>query len=347
MRIPALLTIALVFAPELASPARARLSGTLVVANKSGDSLSFIDLALEREVARIPVGGAPHELAISPDGRTVLVGEYGPDEAHGGTVAIVDVLKHRVTARIDVGEKTRPHSVVFMPDGNRAVVTLQERDELAIVDIGTKRVLRTLPTGGRESHMVRLSPDARRAYVTARRGEGTLSVVFLEEDREPVVIPTGAGAEGIAVTPDGGEVWVLDRAADTISIVDASSLSVEKQLPSRPSANRVAISHDGRAFVTNGGSGANVVQYLNVYDVATKSRLHEVTLRGGEPGSGAFGILAHEQHVFISDTNGGRILVYDAERLDSPRILLTGREAERPDGMVWSPKRVEGVVSIR
>ncbi len=346
MRHTILLTLALAVGLLGAGRASAQLSGTLVVANKSGDSVSFIDLGLEREVARIPVGRAPHELAISPDRTTVLVGEYGADDGHGGTVAIVDLVRARVSGRIDVGEKTRPHSMAFMPDGVRAVVTLQEIDELAIVDLESKRVLRTLPTGGRESHMVRLSPDASRAYVTARRGEGTLSVVFLDEEREPVVIQTGAGAEGMAVTPDGSEVWVLNRVAGTVSIVDTRSLSVKKRFESRPNANRVAISKDGRAIITNGTSGMKIVQYLNLYDVEAKSKIREVPLRGGAPHAGAFGILAHEEHVFISDTNGGRILVYDLDRLDSPKVLVSGRVEERPDGMVWSPHRVEGVVPV-
>lgn len=32
--------------------------------------------------------------------------------------------------------------------------------------------------------------------------------------------------------------------------------------------------------------------------------------------------------------------------LDSPKVLVTGRLEERPDGMVWSPHRVEGVVLV-
>jgi hypothetical protein len=48
--------------------------------------------------------------------------------------------------------------------------------------------------------MVRLSPDGSRAYVTSRGTEGTLSVIFLEEERPPVVIATGLGAEGLDVT---------------------------------------------------------------------------------------------------------------------------------------------------
>ena len=82
--------------------------------------------------------------------------------------------------------------------------------------------------------MVRLSPDASRAYVTSRGAGGTLSVIYLNEDRDPTVIQTGPGAEGIAMTPDGNEVWVLNRVEKSISVVDTRILRVVDELPSRP-----------------------------------------------------------------------------------------------------------------
>ena len=74
--------------------------------------------------------------------------------------------------------------------------------------------------------MVRLSPDGSRAYVTSRLGTGTLSVIFLNEDRDPVVIQTGPGAEGLDVSADGSEVWVANRQERSISVIDAELLEV-------------------------------------------------------------------------------------------------------------------------
>jgi DNA-binding beta-propeller fold protein YncE len=129
--------------------------------------------------------------------------------------------------------------MAFLPDNRRAVVTMEESDRLALVDIETLEILRIYDTGGREGHMVRLSPDGSRAYVTSRLGKGTLSVIFLEEERDPVVIVTGGGAEGIAVSPDGSEIWVANRTEGTISVVSAASLEVVATRPSHPFAGRV------------------------------------------------------------------------------------------------------------
>lgn len=306
-------------------------AGTLVVANRLGGSVSFFDLELGVEVARLPVGPRiPHEVAVSPDGRRAITGAYGGGDDPGRHLVVIDLVGARETGRIDLGPDSRPHSMAFLPDGRRAVATMELSDRLAMVDVVDLEVLRTYPTGGREGHMVRLSPDGRRAYVTSRGAEGTLSFVFLEEDRGPVVIPTGEGAEGIAVTPDGGEIWVANRDARTISVVDAGTLEVVVTLETPPDPRRVEITSTGRALVPNGaGPGA-----VAVYDLESRQLLENASVGEG----GGFGILAHGSSAFLSDRATGEILVWDPDRPRAVRTLTTGHE--EPDGMAWSPRRV-------
>ena len=127
--------VALLFAIST-SVATQGLSGTLLVANRTGGSISLFDLATAVEIARLPIGPAiPHEVGVSPDGRLALTGEYGPNDAPGRHVVIIDVAEARIVGRIDLGPKSRPHSVVFMPDGRRAVVTLEQSDRIALLDV--------------------------------------------------------------------------------------------------------------------------------------------------------------------------------------------------------------------
>ena len=171
------------------------LDGTLLVANRSGGSISFFDLTTRVEIARVAIGpNIPHEVATSPDGRLALTSEYGPDTSRGRHVIVMDVATASITHRIDLGPDSRPHTALFLPDGQHAVATMQDSDQLALLDLTSMQVVRRYPTGGREGHMVRLSPDGSRAYVTSRGAEGTLSVIFLSEERPPVVIETGPGS---------------------------------------------------------------------------------------------------------------------------------------------------------
>jgi len=315
------------------------LDGTLVIANRGGGSISLYDLATSLEVARLPIGPRiPHEVAVSPDGRWAVTAEYGPDSNRGRHLVVIDIPSARIVDRIDLGPNSRPHSVVFLPDSRRVVATMQDADELALVDITNSTVLRTYPTGGREGHMVRLNPDATRAYVSSRESVGTLSVIFLEEDRAPVVIHTGAGAEGLDVTPDGSEIWVANRREATISIVDTSSLEVIARIDSRPFAGRVAIGPEGRVVVPNGTGGQLVPQYARVFDGTSREMINEAPLRNGEPDQGNFGVLIHDGLVFVTDPGQGNVQMFELETMAPRGVFITGHE--NPDGMAWSPLRV-------
>ena len=333
--------VVLTLAAFLVSLTALALEGTLLVANREGGSISFFDLATEREIARVPIGSAiPHEVAISPDGRWAVAGEYGPNGSPGPRLIVIDIVNARVMGRIDLGPASRPHDMVFLPDSRRAVATMQDSDMLALVDALALEVLRTYPTGGREGHMVRLSPDGSRAYVTSRGAEGTLSVIYLEEDIEPTVIEAGPGAEGLTVTADGAEVWVLNRQETTISVIDAQSLKVVEEVSSHTFAGRAEALEGGQVAVVNGMGGQIVGGYLRLYDAESRAVSHDLLIPGNQSGTGGYGLLVHGKVVFLTTRSGGSVLVYDLEDEDpdAPFTLATGHEG--PDGMAWTPLRL-------
>ena len=326
----------------LASNAMA-LDGTLIVSNRTGGSISFIDLPTGVEVARVPVGPfIPHEVDVSSDGRLALTSEYGPNNEPGRHVILMDIATATILSRIDLGPDSRPHTALFLPDGRRAVATMQDSDQLALIDLEAERVIRTYPTGGREGHMVRLSPDGSRAYVTSRLGTGTLSVIFLDEERDTVVIETGPGAEGLDVSADGRWVWVANRQERSISVVDAESLEVVAELDSRPYAGRIEMGPDGYAIVPNGGGGGEPVpQYLRLFDVQSRAMITEVPLRDGRPQDGNFGVLILDGMAFASDPGEGTIQIFELDGLSNREVMIANHEA--PDGMAWSPIRLNAM----
>ncbi len=315
--------------------------GTLLVANRQAGagSVSFFDLETETEIARIPIGpGWPHEVAVSPDGRLALTAEYGQQDP-GRRLVVLDIPSASVLGRIDTGAGTKPHDSVFLPDNRHAVVTMETQDLLAIVDVTTLSVVRTYPIGdtAREGHMIRLSPDGSRVYVGGRLGEGTVSVVYLDEDREPTVIQTGIGAEAITVTPDGGSVWVINQDENTISIIDPEALVEVGKFEAATQPRRLSNLPGGRMAVVNGNSETAGIL---IYDTETRSVLHELPIPGDEVGAGGFGFFAVDNTGFVSTRLDGRILVYDfANPENEPRTLVVGHDT--PDGMAWTPLRVD------
>lgn len=312
--------------------------GTLLVANRSGGSISLIDLSTRTEIARLPIGPViPHELAASPDGRWAVTGEYGTNDNPGRHLVVIDVSAATVIRRIDLGPMSRPHSVQFLSDSRHVVATMEQSSALALVDIVAGTVLRTWPTGAVDSHMVRLSPDDSRAYVASRGGAGTLSVIALTEDRPPVVIPTGAGAEGIAVSPDGGQIWVANRGDRTISIVNAETLEVMARIDG-PETNRIEFLPDGQAVIPGGASADESVRYITFYDPATMAASRMLELPGNSAGGTGVRLLAADGMLFLADSAGNEIASFDPATGTAPETLTVNRD--NPDGMAWSPLRV-------
>jgi YVTN family beta-propeller protein len=331
---------ALFGATALPAPAE----GTLVVLDKADATASLVDLATGEIAATVPTGQGPHEAAASPDGRTVVVSNYGTREAAGGTLTVLDVPGARVVRTIDVGAGRRPHGVVFA-DARRVLVTAEGARALLAVDVERGAVEAAIETGQEISHMVAVAPGGGRAFV-ANIGSGSVTAIDVAGRKALAHIRTGAGAEGIAARPDGREVWVANRAADTVSVVDVARLAVVAEIPCAAFPIRVAFTPDGkRALVTNARSGD-----VAVIDVAARKvtgRMRAALAAGDARGrvlafEGAtpIGVLVAPggARAFVAHANADAVAELD---LASGEVVRTFRAGREPDGMAYTPLTVE------
>jgi YVTN family beta-propeller protein len=318
-------------------------AATLLVGNKAEATVSLIDLGSGKVVATLPTGTGPHEIAVSPSGKTALVANYGAREP-GSSLTVLDVPGAKVVKTIDLGEYRRPHGVVFL-DERRALVTSEASKSLLEVNVEAGKVVRAIPTGAEVSHMVAATPDGSRAFV-ANIGSGSITAVDLKAGKSLGDVKTGAGAEGIDVTPDGRQVWVTNREADTVTVVDARTLKVLGSLASASFPIRAKATPDGRhVLVSNARSGD-----VSVFSVADRSLARRVPLpvqaaadkEGRLMAEGPFGnsslpigILAEPggRRAFVAHANGDTISVVDLTEWKRVGSLTAGKE---PDGMGYS-----------
>lgn len=314
--------------------------GTLVVVNRDGGSISFIDLPTGIEMARHPVGPrVPHELAISPNGRTAVSSEYGTGDNPGTKVLVFDVPSASLIGEIDLGPETRPHSFAFFPDGRRIVASMERAGAIAVIDLFDRRVIDTFAVGGSDNHMVRLSPDGNIAYVAGRGGPGTLSIIDLTGEREMTVIETGEGAEGLAVSPDGSQVWVGNRADRNVSVIDTRRRRVVDTIELEGSPVRVEISDGGRVVIPTGGAFGEVAPPgISIFDLETRERIGRQIVREAREGPGGFAINIVGEFVYGGDRAANSVLIFDLDNFEAPRVLPTG--LNNPDGIVYSPFRM-------
>ena len=179
----------------------------------------------------------------------------------------------------------------------------------------------------------------------------TVTAIDLATGTKLADLVTGEGAEGIAVTPDGSEVWVTNRAADTISILDPRSLEVRETVACAGFPIRVAMTPDGtRALVSVARAGEVVV-----FDVETRQELVRRKLDLStvpDASSRLFGDTFGESPVpvglvihpagdiaWVAATQADAVVVVKTGDLVVKDLLQAGRE---PDGMSFSPASVGG-----
>ncbi len=327
---------------EKAAPGTAPGTGTLVVLNKDEASVSLLDRVTGKEFAKLDTGTGPHEVAVSPNGRFAVVGNYGAQQK-GHTLSVIGLAAQSVVKTIDLVKYHRPHGIMYLPDGQRVAVTAEAERKLLIVNIKSGEVEQAIDTNAQGSHMVVLSPDAKRAYVSSM-GSGSLTVIDLVKGERIKIVQTGQGAEGMDISPDGREVWVANRGEDTVSVIDTESLAVVASLQCATFPIRLKFTPDGeRVLVSNARSGD-----VAVFDAASREIVKRIEMaKGWQPPTDADGnvfgqgpvpigilIPADGKQAYVANTNVNRVTVIDLETLTITGRLTAGM---RPDGLAYSP----------
>jgi YVTN family beta-propeller protein len=267
---------------------------TAVVLNSDDDTISIIDSY--RETSRLHIGRGPHHLIATPDARTLIIAMSGSNE-----LVLIDrasgVEKQRITAsdpyqigfspggkwfvaasirldRIDVYDAqtyqlvhrlpaaTMPSHIAFSHDGSTVFVTLQGTSSLIAIDVASGKVNWTAPIGPQPAGII-------------TRPSGTLLVGIMGSDYIAEIDPqnggvirrihTGAGAHNFLAAPDGKTLYVTNRVAGTISVLDADTLAVTGTLQAPGGPDDMALSPDGQELWVTGRWHA----WVNVIELAS------------------------------------------------------------------------------
>jgi DNA-binding beta-propeller fold protein YncE len=108
-------------------------SSALLVANQGDRTLSVIDPQVGKQLGIVHENAADgwvHELAASPDGRTVFAPVYGNSGVgkpgtDGRNLLVVDIASRKIIGNVDFGHGVRPHCAVYDPASGLLYVTTE------------------------------------------------------------------------------------------------------------------------------------------------------------------------------------------------------------------------------
>jgi DNA-binding beta-propeller fold protein YncE len=248
----------------------------LILTAKSADKIQFFDAASLALTGEIDIPGSTHELVLSPDGAKVYASVYGggifgkntnPDRR----VAVIDLAGKSLERLIDVGEPVAPHSV--MMDARGTLWCTAELGEAVLAIDAAARTFTSIPIGG-APHWIAISHATDKLFASFKTRE-TVAVLDTRTRKLVDQLAIPHGAEGLAVTPDGGTLFVCAHAKGVVHVFDTAThahratLAIEGAPGEAKQLRRVRVSPDGRYVCVS----SHVDSFAAVYEAATLQQI--------------------------------------------------------------------------
>lgn len=244
---------------------------TLIVANATGNTLTFVD----------PVSGSvqrtlrdivdPYHLRFSPDMQWFVTAANRLNHVdiyrwHGAAAAQPLQLVKRVPA-----PKTPSHLSI---DSKSSVIyaSLQDSDELLAIDIATQTPRWKIKVGKLPADLYLTADD--RLLLVGMTGDKFVEAYDVSGAQPKLVkrIQTGDGAHAFRARGDKRHVFVSNRVANTISLIDTQTLSVVAEYPAPGGPDCMELLSDGRTLLVT----SRWARRLSYIDIDTKKVVRQV-----------------------------------------------------------------------
>jgi YVTN family beta-propeller protein len=259
------------------------------ITNGGSNTVSVIDTATNTVIATVSVGDRPQGVAVSPDGTTVYVTNYG------GTVSVIDTATNTVASTVNVG--TNPNGIAVTSDGAKVYVTNYGGNTVSVIDTATNTVIATVTVG---NNPFGISVQGSDAYVTNDR-DRTISIIDTDTDTVKATLNlVNDFPGGIAVK--GSEVYVTSGGTNNVSIIDSNTNIITATVPVGTNPHGVAIAGT-RLYVANLGSNT-----VSVIDIGSNAVTATVNV-----GSKPYGVSVTPggESVYVANDGSGTVSIID------------------------------------
>jgi YVTN family beta-propeller protein len=220
-------------------------------------TLRIIDTASQQTIATVKVSGRPNQCAATPDGKYVVV-----PIRDGDSVDIIEVNQQKIVKNLPIKE---PHNALNTGSNRYIYVSSMGSNEIDLIDLEKMDYSAHIPAGGRPRPYV-VSPDGNTMYVAVADLHGFVIVDIPEKKvLERVEIPPQHAilrklqyetpdtlTHGLALTPDGSELWVSSLLDDSMYIYDVKEKKITGRVGTGEGPNWIVFTPDGKyACISN------------------------------------------------------------------------------------------------
>ena len=209
-----------------------------------------------------------------------------------GTLAGLLVSDHALAANAPAAKSSSrepwlaPADVVATPDGRSLLIACTVANQIAVFDIESRGINRSIPVPAAPSGLV-LSADGRRLYVTCAAPASRVVVLDWPEAKVVATIPAGHTAVSPVLAPDGKTLYVCNRFNNAVGVIDLGTRKETARIAVPREPMSAALTPDGRyLLVANhihaGRADADVVAAsVSVIETAAGKVIKELQLPNG------------------------------------------------------------------
>ena len=302
-----------------------------VVTEFDEGAVAIVDRTTGKILQHVSTGGQqPTGVAVTASGGLAVV-----TNSLSGSVAFIDLKTFKTDT---LALRGMPWDVVLSSDGRRGYVSLSQLDEVAVIDVASRKIVAMIPTG-RRPRALAITPDGR-TLVAANMTAGSVSFIDTATLTETAQGRTPAvNLRGVAVFPNGRQVFAVGQRAQnerpTETAIGIWSNQAFLQVPDGPpngvqnlwldlmgtdvaDPDSVVLSPDrSRAFITcSGGNSVNVVPIRGNGDTQT--------VRNVGAGPRGLTFTPDFKELWVADQLGNDLAVLDPNTLKVVRRIDLG-----------------------
>ena len=234
---------------------------------ESDDTLRVVDTATNHVIATINLTGRPNQCAVTPDGHYVAVPIVDKD-----AVDIVDVQQQKVVKTLPV---SKPHNAFNAGSNRYLFVSAMGANQINVIDLTTMTYSAKVAVGGIPRPYV-VTPDGTTMYVAVTDLHGFMKVDVANGKMQRVTMPaenhtpkerpfepSNTLTHGLALSPDGTELWVTSLLDNSLYVYDVKANKVTGRVQVGDGPNWVTFSPDGK-YVCVSNTGADDVSIIDV-----------------------------------------------------------------------------------
>ena len=239
------LVVAVVMAVPLGAAARSASGGPVaLVTAETENELIAIDPGSGRVLRRVSLPADPEYVGVS--GGTVV--------AVSGRAGAVSLLGWPSLRPLKILRGFgQPHLVAFAPDGKWAYVTDDQRGQLDVISLTTRRIVSRVYVGSLAHHLA-VSPDGRRLWIALSETARTIVTVDTSRPARPRVsgrFDPGFAVHELEFSPNGQQVWATAATLAQVGVFNADTHRLLRRIPAATGPLHVAFAA-GNAYITSG-----------------------------------------------------------------------------------------------